>query len=82
MQCKTNNTNKNLINNLKMAEYIHFEVENFAFRTIIFLLCLLFDLGYRHLWFASMTNLEAGPRFADMWSAELVSKSANRILTF
>ena len=31
-------------------------------RIITFLLCLLFDLGYRGLLFASMTNLEAEPR--------------------
>ena len=36
-------------------------------RTIIFLLHLLFDLGYRALRFASMTNLEAVPLFAKIW---------------
>ena len=33
----------------------------------IFLLGLLFDLSYRGLQFASTTNLEARPRFADIW---------------
>ena len=37
-------------------------------RTIIFLLRLLFHLGYRGLWFASRTNLESGPRFAEVCS--------------
>ena len=36
-------------------------------RTIHFLLCLLFDLSYRCLLFASATNLELGPRFARIW---------------
>ena len=31
------------------------------------LLCLQFDLGYRGLLFASTTNLQAEPRFADIW---------------
>ena len=34
---------------------------------ITFLLLLLYDLSYRGLQFASMTNLEAGPRFAGIW---------------
>ena len=34
--------------------------------TIIFVICLLFDLGYRGLWFASRTNLESGTRFAEV----------------
>ena len=33
---------------------------------ITFLFCLLFDLGCRGLLFALMTNLKAGPRFADI----------------
>ena len=37
--------------------------------TIIFLLRLLFDLGYRGLLFASMTNLKAWPHLAEVWCA-------------
>ena len=32
-----------------------------------FLLCLLFDLGYRGLSFALRANLESGPRFPKVW---------------
>ena len=32
----------------------------------IFEICLLFDLGYRGLWFASRTNLESWPQFAEV----------------
>ena len=43
---------------------IGFEVKYFY---ITFLLRLLFNLGYRGLLFASMMNLKAGPRFAEIW---------------
>ena len=42
---------------------IRFEMEYFDLESS-FLRHLLFNLGYRGLLFASMTNLEAGPRFA------------------
>ena len=48
----------------QMVFDICFEVDTL---TSIFLLRLLFDLGYRGLRFASTTNLKAGPRFADIW---------------
>ena len=31
------------------------------------MLCLLFNLGSRALWFALTTNLESGPLFAGIW---------------
>ena len=46
----SNNTNKNLNNNYPLS--------------IIFVVSLLFELGYRGLCFASRTNLESGPQFA------------------
>ena len=36
-------------------------------RTIIFVICLLFNLGYRGLWLASRTNLKLEPRIAEVW---------------
>ena len=36
-------------------------------QTIIFLLHLLFNLGNKVLLFALTTNLQSGPRFADIW---------------
>ena len=38
-----------------------------------FLLCILFDLGYRGLWFALKMNLESGPRFAGIWLIPVVN---------
>ena len=45
---------------------VPFEVDDLEPLTIIFLLLLLLDLGYRGLLFASTTNLEEVPRFADI----------------
>ena len=83
--CNTNNTNRNLINKSKMAEYYSifgrmvFSIQSLAewyslfasrlntsFSNDHFLLCLLFDLGYRGLRFVATTYLETGLRFAEV----------------
>ena len=66
-----NKTNKYLLNNSKMAKYysifaqilfnIRFQVKYLGLEASFFLLCLLFNLSYRGLLFAMMTNLKAGP---------------------
>ena len=47
----------------RMLFNIRFEVEYLDLKSSLFLLHLLFDIG---LLFAFMTNLEAGPRFAEI----------------
>ena len=46
-------------------------------RSIIFLLCLLFDLVIRALIFASTSNLQSGPRFAEIWSTAVLEPFSN-----
>ena len=74
-------SNKNLLNNSKMAKYysifclnaiwywLWYSLWGWILRPwiITFLICLLFNLGYRGLLFASTMNLEAGPRLARIW---------------
>ena len=78
----SNNMNKNLNNNSKMAEFYLIFVMLFNICpnviqylrqyllqpwTIIFVICLQFNLGYRGLWLALRTNLQSEPLFAEVW---------------
>ena len=47
-----------------------------------FFLCLLFDLDYRGLLFASTKNLKTGPRFADICSQQIIHNSSYCRLAF
>ena len=52
-----------------MAEYYSIFAlrSNTSLLNHYFLFRLVFNLGYRALRFASMTNLDSGPRFAEIW---------------
>ena len=48
-------------------------------RSIKFTIRLRLDLGYRHLVFASTTNLKSGPRFAKIWIYHIYTNDATLI---
>ena len=49
-------------------------------RSIIFLLCLLFDLGYRGLLFASTMNLEAEPALPEFGRYGFIVRQINKLV--
>ena len=68
----SNYMNKIYNSNSKLAEFYLIFVQmlfNIPPWTIIFVISLLVDLGYRGLWLTLRTNLESGPQFAEVWCA-------------